>query len=68
MVNRYSSGMENKVNTVEKVSPQTIDVATGPHSSDWPPSPTASENNPATVVSEVIRIGTTRRRAAYRSS
>ncbi len=39
-------------------------VATGPQINELPPSPAANENSPAMVVSEVIRIGMTRRRAA----
>ena len=62
---QYSKGMTNRVSTVENPRPQTIEAATGPHSNDLPPSPTASENRPPMVVTEVIRIGTTRRRAAY---
>jgi len=50
---------------VEKASPQTMLAATGPHSSDLPASPKASENSPAMVVPEVIRMAITRRRAAY---
>ena len=45
--------------------PNTMLVATGPHSSDFPPSPVARENKPAIVVKAVMIIGTTRRRAAY---
>ena len=64
MNTRKSSGTISSVSTVEKIRPQTIAVATGPHSSDLPPSPVASENRPATVVSDVISTGITRRRAA----
>ena len=57
-------GTANSVNIVEKVKPQTIAVATGPQIKDVPANPVASENSPAIVVIEVIRIGITRRRAA----
>ena len=49
---------------VEIASPHTIAVAKGPQISDFPASPAASENNPAMVVTEVIRTGTTRLLAA----
>ena len=49
---------------MEKPIPQTIEAATGPQMSEWPPSPNASENRPAIVVVLVMMIGTTRRRAA----
>ena len=63
MKNRYSTGITNSVSTVEKASPQTMLEATGPHSSDCPPRPMASENRPAMVVLVVMTMGTTRRRA-----
>ena len=62
---RNISGIANNVSRLEKASPQTIAVATGPHISDSPPSPSASDDNPAIVVKVVINIGMTRRRAAY---
>ena len=65
MNSRYSSGTTISVSSVENASPHTMAVATGPQISDLPPSPVASENSPAMVVSEVIKIGITRRRAAY---
>src|SRR5690606_32121296 len=61
---RYTSGTANRVSTVENPSPQTMLAATGPHISDFPPSPIASDSSPPMVVVEVIRIGTRRRRAA----
>ena len=56
--------MTKRVNTVEKLNPQTIVVATGPHNNDLPPRPTARAKRPAIVVTEVIVIGTTLRLAA----
>ena len=61
---RNSNGIAYKVSILEKASPQTIAVATGPQISDLPPSPSASEDSPAIVVSVVIRIGMMRLRAA----
>ena len=61
---RYNNGITISVRQVEKVSPQTIDVATGPQIKEWPPNPVANENKPAIVVSDVIKIGITRRLAA----
>ena len=56
--------MANNVNRLEKASPQTMAVATGPQISDSPPSPKASDDKPAIVVNVVINIGMTRLRAA----
>ena len=60
----YNNGIKNKVKNVENPKPHTIEVATGPHNSECPPSPVASENKPAMVLKDVINIGTTRLRAA----
>ena len=60
----YNSGIKNKVKKVENPKPHTIEVATGPHKSEYPPSPVASENSPAIVLNEVIKMGTTRLLAA----
>ena len=60
----YNKGTTTKVRLVEKAKPQTIAVATGPQIRDFPPNPVVRENKPATVVKDVMRIGTTRRRAA----
>ena len=49
---------------LEKDRPQTMAVATGPQMSDSPPSPKASDDKPAMVVSVVINMGMTRLRAA----
>ena len=54
-----------RVSALATTRPATILEATGPQISDFPPSPTASENRPAMVVVVVIRIGITRLRAAY---
>ena len=65
MKKRYSTGITNSVSTVEKANPQTMLAATGPHSSDFPANPNASEDKPAMVVPVVIKMAMTRRRAAY---
>ena len=59
---RNKRGIANSVNRLEKDSPQTIAVATAPHISDSPPSP--SDDIPA-MVNVVINSGITRRLAAY---
>ena len=56
--------MTNNVIKVETANPHIIAEATGPHSREFPPRPDAKDSNPAIVVKEVIKIGTTRRRAA----
>ena len=54
----------NNVSSVDTLKPHTIAVATGPQIRECPASPVASENSPAMVVTAVIIIGITRRRAA----
>ena len=56
--------MTSNVIIVETAHPHIIAEATGPHKREFPPKPNAKESNPAIVVKEVIKIGTTRRRAA----
>ena len=65
MNERNNTGTRNKVSVVATNSPKTMLVATGPRKSDLPPSPAANENRPAMVVRDVIRLGMTRRLAAY---
>ncbi len=62
---RKRIGTRNNVKIVATNKPDTMLVAIGPQRSDLPPSPTASENKPAIVVIVVIKIGITRRLAAY---
>lgn len=58
-------GITNKVSMVENANPQTMTVATGLHTKDFPAKPIARENRPAIVVSEVIQTGITLLLAAY---